>query len=156
MYIEEPIFKNSKIVTSLYGNKFDKSLNKKMINKILFDEIDKKFVNVIKNPTYDNLMKIALILRMQLLWPEKISSALVDYIKDYKNPILKYKSIDEFSEAYLDFYNKLFLIFMNCNFLKILLILLLIFSCEKDFSSFDSKLLILIVINFSTNSLEYI
>ena len=109
MYIEEPIFKNSKIVTSLYGNEFDKSLNKKMINKILFDEIDKKFVNVIKNPTYDNLMKIAIDSSDAIIMgSEKISSALVDYIKDYKNPILKYKSIDEFSEAYLDFYNKLF------------------------------------------------
>ena len=40
VYNDEPIFRDTKIVTSLYANEFEKSLNKKMINKIIFDEID--------------------------------------------------------------------------------------------------------------------
>ena len=45
IYKDEPIFQNSKIVTSLYGNEFDKSLNKNMMNKILFDEIDESYIS---------------------------------------------------------------------------------------------------------------
>ena len=44
IYKDEPIFQNSKIVTSLYGNEFDKTLNKNMMNKILFDEIDDSYI----------------------------------------------------------------------------------------------------------------
>ena len=50
----EPIFQKSKIVTSLYANEFEKSLNKDMINKVLFDEIDKKNISDLKEPTYEN------------------------------------------------------------------------------------------------------
>ena len=45
---------------------------------------------------------------------------------------------------------------MKFNFLKILLIALIITSCEKDFASFDSEVINSDnAINFSTNSVEY-
>ena len=45
---------------------------------------------------------------------------------------------------------------MKFNFLKILLIALIIISCEKDFASFDSEVINSDnAINFSTNSVEY-
>ena len=60
IYKDEPIFQNSKIVASLYGNEFDKTLNKKMMNKILFDEIDESYISELTKPTYENLMKVAI------------------------------------------------------------------------------------------------
>ena len=42
MYKDEPIFQNSKIITSIYGTGFAGSLNKKLQDKILFDEVEKK------------------------------------------------------------------------------------------------------------------
>ena len=39
-YKDEPVFENSKIVTSVYDKSFDESLNKKLVDKILFDEIN--------------------------------------------------------------------------------------------------------------------
>ena len=60
MYKDEPIFQNSKVVTSVYGTGFAGSLNKKLFDKIMFDEIGKNKIADIKNPNYNNLMKTAI------------------------------------------------------------------------------------------------
>ena len=105
----EPIFQKSKIVTSLYANEFEKSLNKDMINKVLFDEIDKKNISDLKEPTYENLTRIAINYSDGIiLGSENISPKTIKYLKDYKNPILDFQPKDSFSESYIEFYNNLF------------------------------------------------
>ncbi len=105
----EPIFQKSKIVTSLYANEFEKSLNNDMINKVLFDEIDKKNISDLIEPTYENLMRIAIDYSDGIiLGSENVSSKTIEYLKSYKNPILNFQPKDSFSESYLEFYNNLF------------------------------------------------
>ena len=105
----EPIFQKSKIVTSLYGNEFEKSLNNDMINKVLFDEIDKKSISDLKDPTYENLTRIAINYSDGIiLGSENISPKTIKFLKDYKNPVLNFQPKDSFSESYLEFYNNLF------------------------------------------------
>ena len=105
----EPIFQKSKIVTSLYGNEFEKSLNNDMINKVLFDEIDKKSISDLNDPTYENLTRIAVNYSDGIiLGSENISPKTIKYLKDYKNPILNFQPKDSFSESYIEFYNNLF------------------------------------------------
>ena len=109
IFKNEPIFQNSKIVTSLYGNEFDKSLNKEMINKVLFDEIDKKLITDLQDPTYENLMKIAINYSDGIIMgSENVSEKTIAYLKDYKKPILDFQPKDSFSESYVEFYNNLF------------------------------------------------
>ena len=108
IYKDEPIFQNSKIVTSLYGNEFDKTLNKNMMNKILFDEIDDSYITELSKPNYDNLMKVAIDSSDAVIkGSENISSEINEYLKKYKKPILDYQPIDSFAEPYMDFYNNL-------------------------------------------------
>ena len=108
IYKDEPIFQNSKIVTSLYGNEFDKTLNKNMMNKILFDEIDDSYISELSNPTYENLMKVAIDSSDAVIkGSENISSGINEYLKKYKKPILDFQPIDSFAEPYMDFYNNL-------------------------------------------------
>ena len=108
IYKDEPIFQNSKIITSLYGNEFDKTLNKNMMNKILFDEIDESYISELTKPTYENLMKVAIDSSDAVIkGSENISSEINDYLKKYKNPILEFQPIDSFAEPYMDFYNNL-------------------------------------------------
>ena len=105
----EPIFQKSKIVTSLYANEFEKSLNNDMINKVLFDEIDKKNISDLIEPTYENLTRIAINYSDGIiLGSENISPKTIKFLKDYKNPILNFQPKDSFSESYLEFYNNLF------------------------------------------------
>ena len=108
IYKNDPIFQNSKIITSLYGNEFDTSLNKRMLDKVLFDEIDNKHIMALGNPTYENLMKIAIDSSDAIIkGSENISSEINDYLKNYKKPILDYQPTDSFAEPYMEFYDKI-------------------------------------------------
>ena len=109
IFKNEPIFQKSKIVTSLYSNEFEKNLNKDMINKVLFDEIDQKSVSDLKVPTYENLMRIAIDYSDGIIiGSENLSSKTIGYLKSYKKPILDFQPKDSFSESYTEFYNNLF------------------------------------------------
>ena len=108
VYKDEPIFQNSKIITSIYDTGFAGSLNKKLEDKIIFDEIEKNQIAVIKNPNYVNLMKIAIDFSDALIiGSETISKELQDYLNKCKKPVLGFQSKDSFIEKYTEFYNKL-------------------------------------------------
>lgn len=105
-YKDEPLFSGSKIVTSLYNQSFEDSLNKEMINKITFDNIEESSIKALKTPTYNNIMKVAVDFSDALIvGSENIPEELQDYLKNCKKPVLEYQHPDEFAEAYTAFYN---------------------------------------------------
>lgn len=105
-YKDEPLFNESKIVTSIYNQSFDGTLNKGMKDKIKFDNIDDEAIKPLEKPTYNNLMKVAIDSSDALIiGSEELPEELSSYLKDSKKPVLDYKSKDEFSEAYTEFYN---------------------------------------------------
>ncbi|MBT8259839.1 MAG: glycogen/starch synthase [Flavobacteriaceae bacterium] len=106
-YKDEPLFTNSKIVTSLYNQSFDDSLNKEMINKIKFDNISEDTVSILKQPTYSNIMKIAIDYSDALIiGSEEIPSDLQEHLGNSDKPTLEYHSLETFAEAYTEFYNQ--------------------------------------------------
>ncbi|HZH88713.1 MAG TPA: glycogen/starch synthase, partial [Chitinophagaceae bacterium] len=105
-YKDEPLFNQSKIVTSIYNQSFDGTLNNDMINKVKFDNIDDNFIKELEKPTYNSLMKIAIDHSDALIiGSEEIPEELNKHLKDSKKPVLDFKSKDEFGEAYVEFYN---------------------------------------------------
>ena len=105
-YKDEPLFNESKIVTSIYNQSFEGTLNKSMLDKIKFDNIDQDTIKTLKEPTYNNLMKIAIDYSDALIvGSEDIPTELENHLNDSNKPILDYKNKDEFSEAYTEFYN---------------------------------------------------
>ncbi len=105
-YKNEPLFNESKIVTSVYNQSFDSTLNKDMVNKIAFDNIDAGAIKVLEKPSYSNLMKVAIDHSDALIiGSEVIPSELETYLKDSEKPVLDFKEKDEFAEAYTEFYN---------------------------------------------------
>ncbi len=104
-YGNEPLFENSKIVTSVYNQSFDGSLNSETIDKIRFDAIDDKAITELEDPNYVNLMKIAIKNSdAVVIGSQEIPDELKDYLKKLDKPVLKYHNVDDFSHAYLDFY----------------------------------------------------
>ena len=100
-----PFFK-SKIITSLYKNEFDQTLSDTMMKKIMFDEIDKEKVEVLKKATYENLMKVAVDFSDGLIiGSENISDEIPNCLKQSRN-FLEYHPMDSFSDHYLEFYEK--------------------------------------------------
>jgi starch synthase len=77
-----------------------------MFNKVKFDNINEDVIKVLEEPTYVNLMKVAVDYSDALIvGSENIPNDLETYLKASEKPILEYKSKDEFGEAYKTFIN---------------------------------------------------
>jgi len=104
-YDKEPLFENSKIVTSVYGKGFEGKLSPEVTNKLMFDDIKEENIQELKEPDYINLMKVAIKYSDALIMgSDEIPEDLSNYLKELEMPVLKYHKKEEFSEAYLDFY----------------------------------------------------
>lgn len=105
---DEPLFAESKIVTSIYANGFEGTLNKELINKIIFDKVDASELDVIEEPTYNNIMKLAVNNSDGVVMgSEDVNSELTAYIANTERPTLDYKTPEEYSSAYAEFYQSL-------------------------------------------------
>jgi len=104
-YSKEPLFENSKIITSLYKKGFDGTLNSKVTDKIMFDGISKEHLEELKEPNYINLMKLAIKNSdAVIIGSEEVPEELTEYLKEFEMPVLKFHKKEDFSPAYLDFY----------------------------------------------------
>ena len=106
-YKDEPLFSESKIVTSVYNQSFNNTLNKDMINKVKFDAINEDAIKVLEEPSYTNLMKVAIDYSDALIvGSEDIPTELESYLKASNKPVLEYKNKDEFGSAYTKFFSE--------------------------------------------------
>jgi starch synthase len=104
-YDKEPLFENSKIVTSVYNQGFKGQLDAKVTDKIMFDGIEKEHIQELEEPDYINMMKIAIKNSDAIIFgSEELPEELTNYLKELEIPMLKYHKKEEFSSAYLDFY----------------------------------------------------
>ena len=104
-YKDDALFTNSKIVTSIYNNGFEGTLNKELVNKISFDNIDKEKMATIKEPNHNNLLKIAIENSDAVIsGSEDNSEELLSYANSLDIPVLDYQSLDNLEDAYLNFY----------------------------------------------------
>ncbi len=105
-YADEPLFSESKVVTSVYSKGFENSLSPDMMQKIEFDGISSDKMSALKNPDYNNLLKIAVDYSDAIiLASEDISEDLSNHISKLQKPVLPYVPFHEFEEAYANFYN---------------------------------------------------
>lgn len=106
-YADEPLFADSKIVTSVYGKGYEGALDNEMQHKIAFDGISEGDIGVLETPDYNNLLKVAVDFSdAVILAAEDIPKDLQDHIANLQKPVLPYVSIQEFEEAYANFYSE--------------------------------------------------
>jgi starch synthase len=106
-YKDEPLFSDSKVVTSVYGQSFDGNLNKGMFDKIKFDNIDDETIQVLKEPNYNSIMKVAIDHSDAIIeGSQELPKDIVEHLKSCGKPILDYKTPEEFAEPYTEFYNE--------------------------------------------------
>jgi starch synthase len=104
-YSNEPLFENSKIVTSVYNQGFDGTLDEKVTAKLGFDNIAEEKIADLKTPNYVNVMKVALNNSdAAIVNSEEIPQALKDHLETLDKPVLPYQTAETIEEAYLDFY----------------------------------------------------
>ena len=105
-YADEPLFSESKIIMSVYGQGFDGTLDKDLIKKIAFDGVPEESIKALEEPNYNNLLKVAVdYADAVILAAEDIPSELEDYISKLEKPVLPFVPLQEFEEAYVNFYN---------------------------------------------------
>lgn len=105
-YASEPLFSKSKIVTSVYNQGFEGTLNSELINKIAFDGIDPETIKELEEPTYENLMKVTIKNSdAAIVGSQDLREDLMKMLNTTKIPVLAYKKKEEFPQAYEDFYN---------------------------------------------------
>lgn len=106
LYADEPLFGDSKIVTSVYGQSFDGELDKDLVKKIGFDGVSEDSITHLNAPNYNNLLKVAVDYSdAVILASEEIPEELQNYISNLEKPVLPYVSLQEFEDAYVNFYN---------------------------------------------------
>lgn len=104
-YKTEPLFNESKIVTSVYNQSFDGTLDKDMKKKVSFDGLGENEIALLDQPSYLNLMKVAIDNSDAIIkGSEELEPELSDYFDAADKPKLDYHSIEDFADPYTEFY----------------------------------------------------
>lgn len=105
-YKEEPSFRSSKVVISLYDDNFNDTFPAGFLQKTLHRGMDIELLDGIKEPTsYEELAKLAIkFCDGIIINGDNISPALIDYAKSLGKPILPKPADDEYAEACNNFY----------------------------------------------------
>ena len=106
-YKEEPLFTESKIVTSIYEQGFEGSLNPDLAKKVKYDLGDSKKIATVKEPTYLNILKSAVENSDAVIHgSETISDEINSFIEKNGKPALEHQ-VENLRDAYLNFYTEL-------------------------------------------------
>ena len=104
-YKDEALFADTKIVTSVYGQSFEGTLNVEMINKVSYDGIPKEAVKQLESPSYENVIKSTIDHSdAVIIASEHLSPSLTKYIEATGKAFLPFVPKDQFAAAYTEFY----------------------------------------------------
>lgn len=107
-YREDPLFQQSRIISSIYNDNFTDSLDKKFRKKLIVEGVTDKDVSILSPPDYNNLTKLAVNNSDAIiLGSEDIESSITDYIAKQNIPVLGYQAQEEYVDLYSDFYDKI-------------------------------------------------
>jgi len=106
-YREDPLFADSRVVFSFYNNGFDKPLDADFAGKVLVDGISEDHVSQVKEPTYENLVRLAAAYSDGLIrGSESLPSPVEKVLKDSGKPVLDYAGEEEYVDAFSVFYDR--------------------------------------------------
>jgi starch synthase len=106
-YHNNPLFRNSKLIYSVYNDDFKITLNSKFNEKLLLEGIEKDDVKVISDPTFINVSKLSINFSDGIIiGTPKINSEVEKYIQTSGKMFLDYHPKETYIDAYNEFYNK--------------------------------------------------
>jgi starch synthase len=108
-YYNNPLFRKSKVVFSIYDDDFKNTLNTKFSEKLLVEGIDKADVEIIKDPTFVNVSKLGINFSDAIIkGTDVINGEVEKYISSSGKPFLENQPKETYIDTYNDFYQKLF------------------------------------------------
>ena len=107
-YADDPLFNKSLVVYSVYNDEFNNPLNPAIRNKILFENITKKDVDLLKTPDFVNLSKLAVSYSDGIIIGNaQINKTILDYVKGSGKAMLPYQGLESYIDSFNSFYDKL-------------------------------------------------
>jgi len=108
VYDDDPVFRNSKIIWSVYNNEFNKTLDKSFRKKLGADGINSADLKVLDNPDYVNYCKLVInSTDGVILGSPAVNSGVTSYVGKSGKPLLPFHSQEDYIEAYSGFYDKI-------------------------------------------------
>jgi len=105
---DNPLFSDSKVIFSLYNDDFPEAMHKEYGSKLKLNGINARELKHFKVPTYVNIMKAAIDFADGLiLGSPDVNPELLSYARESEKPILEYKPMDNYIDAYSDFYDEI-------------------------------------------------
>ena len=105
IYKDEPIFANSKIVTSIYAKDFDKVISKNLYDKVAFDNIPLELISPLKKASFENLVQLSLNFSDGYAIADSENSLFIqDYLTDDSIPGLSFEDSQK-QDAFVNFYS---------------------------------------------------
>jgi starch synthase len=107
-YAEEPLFAKSKVIFSAYNDSYNPLLKEGFKDKLNYEGIGEKDLNLVSEPTFTNIANLAFQFSDGIIQgSEKISPEISDLMKKAKKPMLNYQSPEEYIENYSVFYDEI-------------------------------------------------
>ena len=109
-YKEEPAFRNTKFVYSLYNDAFTSTFPEDFLNKVAIKNMEEVDFSDITTPIdYKELSKLAIKWADGVVIDsENADPTLIDYARSLGKPMLEYKTGAEYTEACSEFYNQIY------------------------------------------------
>jgi starch synthase len=104
-YKDEPLFENSKVVTSIYDDCFEGSLDSSFGKKAMMDGVSEEDINNFINPTHKNLCTAAAAWSDGVIIGTEKAASLVENVSV---PVLDYQG-DDYIDAFNSFYDEILL-----------------------------------------------
>ncbi|HNR48697.1 MAG TPA: glycogen/starch synthase [Bacteroidia bacterium] len=107
-YREDPIFKNARVVYSVYDDEFTEPFAENYSKKLMMDGISNADIKDLKNPCFDSIT-IAAINKADAIikGAEKLSTKVENHIKKSGKMVLPYQPDESYVEAYNNFYDEI-------------------------------------------------
>lgn len=107
VFADDPIFKQTKVVLSLYADDFQNPLNADFKDKIAGEGVKDENLSILENPSYENLYSFVMNYADGfVIASPNVNPKLVEMVEKSGKPTLKYQ--DPSDEAFFDNYNKFY------------------------------------------------
>jgi len=105
---DEPLFPESKIVSSIYAERFDGILSKKIFKKVSFDIQDENKFAPLKKCDFNSLMKVCIDHSDgTIVSEENVNTEIIKAIEESNKPFLNHDQINS-EDDYINFYTNNF------------------------------------------------
>jgi starch synthase len=106
-YADDPLFADAKVVLSIYDEEFEETMDLRLIEKLEYDGMDAKDLELIKEPTYLNYIKLAAKYADGIVFgSEYVSDEIKEYVATLGVPVLDAQPEENLMGVFDSFYTE--------------------------------------------------